>query len=240
MTRAPRSRPEPFRALRVRNYRLSFIGQILSVIALATALVVSAGRTSTAVLGAMSLLAGTAAAFETPTRQSLAAELVPPDVLPSAIGLNGAIMTSSRLVGTAIAGLLIALVGAATCLHLNAVSFLAVVVAMRLMRRSELFAVSRATRARGQIRPGLRYAAGEPEARRPLVALAVVGTLALNQQVTTPLLARLTFHAGPALFGGHRAGAEVRRSTPGPGAVPDGRAPPGTEPGADVSLPAGG
>lgn len=259
-----RRRPAPFRALRTRNYRLFFTGQILSVIgtwtqntaiawivlrrtessvalgvivalqflpllllgawagaiadrsdkrtvlqltntaaaavALATAVLVSAGQRGTVVLAVMSLLAGCAAAFETPTRQSFAAELVGPEDLPSAVGLNGAIMTSSRLVGTAVAGLLITVVGAPACLFVNAVSFLAVIVALRLMRGDDLHAVARPARARGQVRAGVRYALAEPEVRFPLVALAVVGTLSLNMQVTTPLLARLTFDAGPGLF----------------------------------------
>ncbi len=120
--------------------------------------------------------------------------------LPSAVGLNGAIMTSSRLVGTAIAGVLIATVGATLCLYLNAVSFLAVVVAMQLMRRDQFNVVARSPRGKGQIRQGLRYALGHPEVRVPLAAMAIVGTLAFNQQVTTPLLARITFDAGPGLF----------------------------------------
>ncbi|MGD9752687.1 MAG: MFS transporter [Acidimicrobiia bacterium] len=260
----PRTRPAPFRALRVRNYRLFFVGQILSVIgtwtqntaiawivlqgressvdlgaivalqflpllvlgvwagaiadrtdkprllqvtnsvagiiALATALLVSTGHTSLRTLGIMSLLGGVASAFETPARQTLAAELVRGEDLPSAVGLNGAIMTSSRLVGTAIAGVLIATVGATLCLYLNAVSFLAVVVAMQLMRRDQFNVVARSPRGKGQIRQGLRYALGHPEVRVPLAAMAIVGTLAFNQQVTTPLLARITFDAGPGLF----------------------------------------
>ena len=171
-----------------------------ALIALATAVLVSNGHHSTPLLAAMALLGGCAGAFETPTRQSMAAELVPKADLPSAVGLNGAIMTSSRMVGTAVAGLLIATIGAPACLYLNAASFLAVVVAMHLLRREELFAVRRAAAGKGQIRQGLRYALREREVRLPLAALAVIGTLALNQQVTTPLLARITYHAGPTLF----------------------------------------
>lgn len=258
------SRPAPFRALRLRNYRLFFTGQILSLIgtstqntavawivlrqddsalslglivalqftpllllgawagaiadrsdkprvlqltnaiaaliALATAVLVSSGHHSTPLLAVMALLSGCAGAFETPAVQSIAAELVPEADLPSAVGLNGAIMTSSRMVGTAVAGVLIATIGAPACLYLNAASFLAVVVAMQLLRREETFAVERAAGGRGQIRKGLRYALGEREVRLPLTALAVIGTLALNQPVTTPLLARITFQTGPALF----------------------------------------
>ena len=259
-----RPRPAPFRALKVRNYRLFFIGQILSVIgtwtqntaiawivlrggsssfdlglivalqftpllvlgawagaiadrtdkprllqvanavssvvALATAVLVTTGHTSLRTLGIMALLGGVSSAFETPARQTLAAEVVTAEDLPSAVGLNGAIMTSSRLVGTAIAGLLIATIGSTACLYLNAVSFLAVVVAMQLVRRGEFHHVTRAPRGKGQIRQGLRYARSQPGVRVPLAAMAVVGTLAFNQQVTTPLLARITFDAGPGLF----------------------------------------
>ncbi|MFN0026590.1 MAG: MFS transporter [Acidimicrobiales bacterium] len=257
------SRGGALRALRTRNYRLFFLGQVLSVIgtwtqntalawillqegdelgfglivalqftpllvlgawagaiadrsdkprmlqrtnalaamvALVMAVTVSSGHRSLPVLAALVLLGGCAAAFETPTRQSMAAELVPPPDLPSAVGLNGAIMTSSRLVGSALAGVLISTVGAEVCLYLNAVSFLAVVVAMTAIRREELQPRRRAAPSKGQIRLGLRYAAREPEVRLPLTAMAVIGTLALNQQVTTPLLARQTFHAGPTLF----------------------------------------
>jgi len=141
-------------------------------------------------------------------------------------------MTSSRMVGTAVAGLLIATIGAPVCLYVNAASFLAVVAAMSLLRRDELFAVRRAPRGKGQIRQGLRYARSEREVRRPLAALAVVGTLALNQQVTTPLLARVGFHAGPSLFaafgsvsgGGALVGALVAASRRQAGAALIGRA----------------
>ena len=132
-----------------------------ALIALTTAVLVTAGHRSPQVLGIMALLAGVAAAFETPTRQSLAAELVPPADLPSAVGLNGAIMTSSRLVGTAVAGLLIAGVGPEACLYLNAVSFLAVVVAMTRMRRQDFNPVVRAPGGKGQI-PSLRWRSRRP------------------------------------------------------------------------------
>ncbi len=179
---------------------LQFTNGAAAVIALATAVAVSSGHQSTPLLAVMALLGGCANAFETPTRSSMAAELVPPADLPSAVGLNGAIMTSSRLVGAAIAGLLIGTIGASACLYVNAVSFLAVVIAMQRLRRSELFTVGRAAAGKAQIRQGVRYALHEREVRLPLAALAVIGTLALNQQLTTPLLARITFGSGPTMF----------------------------------------
>jgi MFS family permease len=171
-----------------------------AAIALATALLVTGGQGTVVVLGLMSLLLGCTTAFETPTRQSFVAELVPPADIPSAVGLNGATMTGARIVGSAVAGALLALVSASVCLYVNALSFGAVIVALLMMRTSELRPPVHVPHGRGQIRDGLRYAMRTPEVRFPLVAMAVVGTLSLNSPVVSPLLARITFHAGPELF----------------------------------------
>jgi MFS family permease len=261
---AGRPRAGAFRAMRVRNYRLFFAGQVLSVIgtwtqatavgwivlrethdstglgivvalqflpllvfgayagtladridkrrilivanvsaaviALATALLVSGGHRSVALLAVASLLLGCSTAFETPTRQSFVAELVQPEDIPSAVGLNGATMTGARIVGSAVAGVLLAVLGASICLYLNAISFGAVIVALLMIRRSELRPSMVIPRGRGQIRDGFRYAMRVREVRFPLLAMAVVGTISLNSQVVAPLLARITFHAGPGLF----------------------------------------
>jgi MFS family permease len=253
-----------FRALRTRNYRLFFIGQVLSVIgtwvqatavgwivlqetgdstalgvvvalqflpllvlgawagtiadrtdkrrilvvsnvlaavvALLTALLVSSGHGTVVALAITSLLLGCATAFETPTRQSFVAELVQPEDIPSAVGLNGATMTGARVVGSGIAGALLALLGASICLYVNAASFIAVIIALYLMRPAELRPAHVIERGRRQIRDGLRYALREPEVRFPLLAMAVVGTISLNSQVVAPLLASITFHSGPGMF----------------------------------------
>ena len=171
-----------------------------AVIALATGLLVTAGHRSVLVLATMSLLLGITSAFETPTRQSLLGQLVGPTELSSAVGLNAAVMTGSRMAGSAVAGILIVTLGSTTCLYVNAASFLATVVAVVLMRESEIRQSAAHARGEGGVIDGLRYAIRRPEVRFPLVAMAVVGTLALNSTVTTPLLARITFHAGAALF----------------------------------------
>ena len=148
----------------------------------------------------MVLLLGVTAAFETPTRQSFLSQLVTRDDIPSAVGLNGAVMTGGRVMGASIAGILIAVLGASVCLYVNAVSYVAVIVALVMIRAHDLQPATVVPRARGQVRDGLRYAMRTPEVRFPLVAMAVVGTISLNQQVLVPLLARVTFGAGPGLF----------------------------------------
>jgi len=171
-----------------------------AVIALATAVLVTTGHRSVSVLAVMALLLGVTTAFELPTRQSLVGQLVEPPDLPSAIGLNVAVMTGSRMAGSALAGLLIVLFSATVCIYINALSFLATILGVVLLRESEIRPTERAVRAKGQIVEGFQYAIGQPAVRFPLVAMAVVGTLALNNQVTIPLLARITFHAGPGTF----------------------------------------
>jgi MFS family permease len=178
-----------------------------AAVAAVTAVVVGLGHTSVPVLAVLTLLLGLTAAFETPARQSIVGHLVEADDLPSAVGLNGAVMTGSRLAGSAVAGVLIVAVGATACLYVNAVSFLATIVAVRRMRPAEIRPSRRAAAGRGQVRDGLRYAMRRPEVRFPLAAMTVVGTLALNTSVTTPLIARLTFDAGPGLFAAFGAAA---------------------------------
>src|SRR3954467_4881711 len=95
------------------------------------------------------------------------------------------------------------------------------------MRESEIRPTARAVRAKGQITEGFRYAVGQPAVRFALVAMAVVGTLSLNNQVTTPLLARITFHAGPGMFAlfGAVQGLGAPRGGPPPPPPPGGGGP---------------
>jgi len=144
---------------------------------------------------------GTVQAIDSPSRQSFLVEMVGPEHLSNAIGLNSSVVTSSRLIGPAIAGVVIAVVGSGWCFLYNGMSFFAVVVALLLMRTSELNRGSPVTSAPGQIREGLRYVWTTPELRVPLLVLLVIGMFAWNWDVILPLLARYTFHSGPASYG---------------------------------------
>jgi len=125
-------------------------------------------------------LTGVATALDMPSRQSFVYEMVGPDDLTNAVGLNAVIINSSRIVGPAIGGLLIAAVGVAPCFLFNAVSFLAVIVALAVMRTGELRPSKPVPREPGQVREGLRYVWRTPALRIPLVMMAVVSTLAYN------------------------------------------------------------
>jgi predicted MFS family arabinose efflux permease len=103
-------------------------------------------------------------------------------------------MNSGRVIGPGIAAGLIALVGTAACFYANAASYVAVLVALAMMRRAELLPMQTVNRQSGQLRLGLRYVFETPLLRNVILAVAVIGTFAFNFTVTLPLLAHVTFH----------------------------------------------
>lgn len=132
---------------------------------------------------------GTANTFDNPARRALVNDLVPPDALVNAVALNSTLVTSARIIGPGIAGLLIATVGIGWCFLLNAASFAVVLAGLRMIDWSALAPREAVARTKGQLRAGLRYAWSVDELRVPLLLMAVVGTLAFNQNVLLPLLA---------------------------------------------------
>lgn len=146
-------------------------------------------------------LQGVAMSFENPARQAFVGELVGPDLIPNAVALNSSGFNSARIIGPAIAGLLIELSGTGICFALNAVSYLASMGGLLAMNKSLLHHRVPAARAKGQIREGLRYAREVPALRIALLTMAVVGTISMNFTVLVPVLARETFNTGAGTFG---------------------------------------
>ena len=149
----------------------------------------------------IAFLTGLANAVEMPTRQALVSELVPTPLVQNAVGLNSATFNGGRVFGPAIAGLLIVVVGTGWCFALNAVSFVAVIVGLVMMRPADMHLRARAVRAKGQIREGLAYAWASPVLRSTLVLVFIVGLLTLNFTVFLPLLAKDVFHGDAGLVG---------------------------------------
>ena len=148
----------------------------------------------------LSLLLGVVNMFDNPARQTFVVEMVGKDDLPNAVSLNSIVMNGARVIGPAISGVLIATAGLGVCFIANAASYVAVIVALTRMRRSELHPSERVARAKGQLREGVRYAWRTPALRGPLVLVFVVGLLAYNFTVILPLFARFTFHGGSGTF----------------------------------------
>ncbi len=121
-----------------------------------------------------------------------------PEDLSSAVSLNGVVMNSARVVGPALAGVLIVTIGTTACFAVNALSYLAVIAALVMLRPLRTGARRRAT---GGVREGLRYAASRQQLWLPLVMMSLVGLLAFNFPVILPVLASHTFHGNGGTYG---------------------------------------
>ncbi|MDX6356334.1 MAG: hypothetical protein QOF98_3237, partial [Streptomyces sp.] len=142
---------------------------------------------------------GTANSVEIPARMSFVREMVGPDLLPNASALSAAYFNIARIAGPALGGLLVGWLGSGLVVALNAVSYLATVVALRMMRSSELR--RQVGGARTRVIDGLRYTASRPDLLLPMALVAVIGLFGFNFQLTLPLLAKTVFHTSAASFG---------------------------------------
>jgi len=167
------------------------------LLALALGLLVASGEVQPWHVYLLALALGVANAFEMPLRQAFVVEMVGRSDVANAVALNSAVFNGSRIIGPALAGLLIAVIGLAPLFFLNAFSYVAVVVGLLLMRPDELVnPVERAVVERSfgsvidRLVEGLRYVRGEPRILLPITVLAVVSVFALNFQVLIPVYAR--------------------------------------------------
>ena len=150
---------------------------------------------------ALVFVRGCVNAIDNPARQSFVIEMVGPDQVVNAVALNSVIVHTARILGPASAGVVIALIGVGPCFLVNALSFVAMIVALRLMDPAELHAPpAPAPRGPGQLRLALRYVRRTPELLIPLAMMAVVGTLSYNFQVLLPLLASFTWHGTASTY----------------------------------------
>jgi MFS family permease len=144
---------------------------------------------------------GMTTVFDLPARQAFVVEMVGPADVTNAVGLNSATFNSARIVGPAIAGLMIAHGGTPPVFFLNAASYLAVIYGLTRIRESELFPGRRVARAKGQLRAGLRYVAARRDLLLPIVLIGFIGMLGLNFQITLALMARNEFGKGAETYG---------------------------------------
>jgi len=149
----------------------------------------------------LAFLTGAVQVVETPARQAFVIEMVGPDDVPNAVGLNSATFNIARVFGPVAAGLMVNAIGTGPVFLVNGFSFVAVIVGLLAMRVSELHAAPVVQRGPGQLREGLRYVKERPDLLLPIVLIGVVGTFGFNFAVTLPLIVKETFHRGPASFG---------------------------------------
>lgn len=178
--------------------------QSLSAIqALALWLLVAFNAITIIEIYALSLFIGFVNAFDQPARQAFVPEMVPDEDIGNAIALNSLLFNAARTIGPAIAGLTIALVGVAPSFLINALSFIAIIAALSMMKKSRLrVSVSKVrTTLKEGIKEGVSFAMNEPSILSVLIVLVFVGTFGYNFSTILPLLAKFVLHGGPEVFG---------------------------------------
>ena len=186
---------------RVPKRRLLLVTQTLHMIApLAMLTLALEGVLAAWMVFALVFVRGCVNAVDYPTRQAFVMEMVGSKRVVNAVSLNSVLVHSARVVGPALAGVLIATVGVEPCFALNAMSFAVMFAALLGMDASKLRAPELVPRAPGAVRAGLAYVRRTPELWIPLALMAVVGTLGFNFQAILPLLARFTFDGGPGVY----------------------------------------
>ncbi len=146
------------------------------------------------------LVGGCLLAFDNPVRRSFVTEMVHEDDVANAVTLYSALVNASRIFGPALAGILVVTLGYGWCFTIDAVTYLAVLTALFMMRSEELRRVPVTPRGKGQVRAGLRYVRSLPELWIPFVMLAVVGTLSYNFSVVFPLFVERALHGSDASY----------------------------------------
>ncbi|MBN3806131.1 MFS transporter, partial [Paraburkholderia sp. Ac-20336] len=146
-------------------------------------------------------LLGCVTAFDSPARQTFVSDLVGEADLANAVGLNSTSFNAARMIGPAVAGLLIASVGTGWVFLINALSFVAVLGALRMLRLHELHSKPLAVRTRGSFVEGFKYVWKRPDLKAALLMLFLIGTFGLNFPIFISTMAVTAFHAGAGEYG---------------------------------------
>ncbi|MBS1910467.1 MAG: MFS transporter [Bacteroidetes bacterium] len=149
---------------------------------------------------ALALIGGILLAFDNPLRRSFVSEMVAPGDISNAVVLYSTTINVSRIIGPALAGLLVVTMGFGWCFTLDAASYLAVLLCLVLMRPAELHRGQRRPRSRGEVREGLRYVLAQPKLWISFAMLTAIGMVSYNFNVTLPLFVTSTLHSTEGVF----------------------------------------
>jgi MFS family permease len=187
---------------RVDRRRLLLLTQFLSaVLAAVLALMCATGVVTLWMVYALTLGLGIVTVFDSPARQTFVAEMVGTDKVINAQSLYSTVHNGGRLIGPALAGVVIAWLGVASAFALNALSFVAMIVALASMDVGALLRVPPTARAPRQVRDGFAYLWTHRDLRSSLILVAIVGVFGQNFRVVLPLLAQNTYHGGAQSYG---------------------------------------
>ena len=185
------------------RHRILVVTQVLSLLqSAALAALTFAGVITVADVLALQLVQGVINAFDTPARQAFVSQMIEDRAdLPNAIALNSTMVNASRIVGPSIGGVIIAAVGEAWCFAIDAVSYVAVIASLLMMRVERKRRAGRETGAMEELRAGLAYVTSSRPIRSALTLLAIVSTMGMPYTVLMPAVARKELHGGPHTLG---------------------------------------
>ncbi|RKN41711.1 MFS transporter [Streptomyces hoynatensis] len=150
---------------------------------------------------AVAFVVGLVTVVDNPARQTFVSDMVGPGLLRNAVSLNSANFQSARLIGPAVAGVLISAVGGGWAFLYNGLSFIAPITGLLMMRTAELYPAARAARGKGQLREGLRYVGGRPDLLWLIVLVGFVGMFGYNFPIWLVAFTDTVFHADAGTFG---------------------------------------
>jgi MFS family permease len=148
----------------------------------------------------LAALGGTFLAFDNPLRRSFVSEMVPREDIPNAVVLYSTVVNTSRIFGPALAGLLVVTLGYGWCFTFDAISYLAVLFSLKIMRPAELHRELLKPRTKGDVRAGLHYVFATPLLWISFTMLAAIGTLSYNFNVTFPLFVTEALHSSTGAY----------------------------------------
>jgi MFS family permease len=189
------------------KYRLLQVAQVMMAVpALILGVLAVSGLAEQWHVYVIALAFGVGTAFEAPVRQAFVSELVGPDDLPNAVGLNSAAFNAARIVGPALAGLMISLFGSGVqatgvVILLNGASYGAVLIALRGIGRNLPPSAPVQPRRPGMVIEGVRYVRSRPDLMLVLAVMFFVGTFGLNFQLTSALMATEVYGKGAREYG---------------------------------------
>jgi MFS family permease len=182
--------------------RLLFVTQgAMGALALGLGVLTVAGLVQLWQVYVFAFLLGCVSAFDAPARQTFVSELVHEADISNAVGLNSTSFNAARMIGPAIAGVLIAAVGSGWVFLINAASFAAVLCSLCLLRVDELHRTDRAHRTRGSLVEGFQYVWKRPDLKAMLLMLFLIGTFGLNFPIFISTMSVTVFHAGASQYG---------------------------------------
>jgi MFS family permease len=173
----------------------------MGLLALVLGLLLLSGHVQLWHVYVLAFLLGCVGAFDFPARQTFVAELVIEADLSNAVALNSTSFNAARMIGPAIAGMLIAHVGSGWVFILNALSFVPVLGSLMLLRADEMYPMQRAPGGRGSLVDGFRYVWTRPDLKAILLMLFLIGTFGLNFPIFISTMSVTAFHAGADQYG---------------------------------------